>query len=289
MQNYEITTDINPQYLDHFKSQLMHVEASGSEVKFLFDGGGFQDRHESMKILLRRSFHDIPTSKTIRFWIFTGDNRPTQKVNNEPLFSISGQRNLQDFVLPDPYVVAWNDVGVKDYTEYCKSLNQESLSQKPEIIKAVWRGSVAQHVSRENMLRSISRKPDNLTRIFDFQDASTGKDSFVSMSDLKKWAIMLDFPGRGYSARLKYFMHIIRPKIVIERIDWDFATLNLEPGFHFASVPDDFNIINYTAESVISNYGWWIQKSLFAAEEMSKITERSNISKNLVEKVLRYA
>ena len=71
MQNYEITTDINPQYLDHFKSQLMHVEASGSEVKFLFDGGGFQDRHESMKLLLRRSFHDIVNERcpgVVRFW-----------------------------------------------------------------------------------------------------------------------------------------------------------------------------------------------------------------------------
>lgn len=287
MQNFEIQADINPQFLEHFKSQLLQLEVNKSDIKILFNGGGFQDRHELILKLANRSFQDIPSSKTIRFWIFTGDNRPAQSVNGEPLFSISGQRNTQDFIIPDPYVISWNSIGVHDFLQYCDKLKLDSLSQRPTIPKAIWRGSVSQHASRKNMLECLRNRK---SEFIDFENVDSNLDinKFIPMDGLKNWGCLLDFPGQGYSARLKYLMQIIRPKVVIERLDWDFATVNLEPGFHYASAPDDFNVIDYTINNVIKNYEWWLQKSLYAAEEMIKITERTNVSQNFVKKILKY-
>lgn len=39
---YKIEAPINPVFLDHFKSQLLHLEIKNEEVKILYDGGGHQ-------------------------------------------------------------------------------------------------------------------------------------------------------------------------------------------------------------------------------------------------------
>lgn len=278
-----IQADIHPNFMDHFKSQLLFYEVSKSDIRVIFDGGGFQDRHYLMTTLLKRSFLDFPSKKTLRFWIFTGDNRPADSINGLPLFSISGPRHKSNLILPDPYIVKWSQVGVEDYELYCKEITKNSLG-RPENLSVVWRGSSSMHPVRSMIINQFNRINNPL---FDIRDTPPDPDnnSFIQMKDLTKWAILCDMPGRGYSARLKYLLRAHRPVVVFEREEWDAVTMLMEPGIDFVSCPPDVKIFNYTVEKIISQYDNFISRTKRTVDLMSKITDSKNVSTLLVKKI----
>jgi len=279
----EIIADIHPQFLDHFKSQLLFYEVMGSEVKVIYDGGGHQDRHQLMTLLVKRSFEDFPTSRTIRFWVFTGDNRPTNSVNNQPLFSISGPRIHSDYVIPDPYNLKWPQAGVQDFHEYCEKINLESKA-RPLKNSAIWRGLTCQNPIRKIVVDSCA----SLGEPFDLKDTTPDCNSsdFVQMLDLSKHAVLVDMPGQGFSGRLKYLLHAHRPIIVFERIDWDAVTLNLEPGFHYLSCSNDVNVFHYLVKKSIEYNDKYIKASVETVNLIKSLTSKKQVSRLLVKKVL---
>lgn len=278
-----IQADIHPNFMDHFKSQLLFYEVTKSDVSIIFDGGGFQDRHYLMTSLLKRSFLDFPSKKTLRFWVFTGDNRPVDSVNGLPLFSISGPRHKSSLILPDPYIIKWSQVGVEDYESYCKEITKKSL-ERPENLSVVWRGSISMHPVRSMIIEEFKRINNPL---FDIKDTPPDPDnnSFIQMKDLTKWAILCDMPGRGFSARLKYLLRAHRPIIVFEREEWDSITLLMEPGINFILCPPDVKIFNYTVEKILSCYEKYVSMTASTVSLVSKITERRNISSLLVRNI----
>jgi len=279
-----IDVDIPSQYLEHFKTQLLHLEVSNGEVNTLFDGGGYQDRHELMVQLVKRSFSDCASQKSLRFWVFTGDNRPVNSINGEPLFSISGPRLQSDFVIPDPYLLKWSQVGVDDFTAYCKEITDASLAP-PQNRSIVWRGSASMHPVREFIVGESAKLDSSKIDVKDTPPDS-GNDSFISMRDLTKWAILCDMPGRGFSGRLKYLLHAYRPVIVFERHEWDAATMQLEPGVHYVSCPPDTQVFTHTVDKIFSKYEHFISASVSTVRLMSRLTERNYVSSTLVKKIV---
>lgn len=280
----EISVDIHPKFIDHFKSQLMYYEVSGDDIKILFDGGGFQDRHSLMTELVKRSFSDFPSTKSLRFWVFTGDNRPTNKVNGQPLFSISGPRVQSDFVIPDPHIVRWPQVGVEDFVNYCETLRNNSVV-KPLYSSIVWRGSSALHPIREFVTKECSKLNNPEIDIKDVPPETTN-ESFVHMKDLTQWAILCDMPGRGFSGRLKYLLHAYRPTVVFERHEWDAITMLLEPGEDFVLCPPDMQVFSYTVSKILSQYERFLVRSKNTSDLMVKLTERRHVSSLLVKKIV---
>jgi len=282
MNKMQITTNINEKYLDHFKSQLMFFEVKNSDVKIIYDGGGFQDRHELMFDLVKRSFFDCPASKKIRFWVFTGDNRPTDQVNGEPLFSISGPRIKSDFVIPDPHSFKWPQIGVNDYQSYCQEIKNNSLNY-PIKKSAIWRGGISQNPIREFIVNNCNKSKND---IFDLEESNVGEKNFLHMNALSIWACLIDMPGRGFSGRLKYLLHAHRPIIVFEREDWDALTINLEPGIHYISCSADFQIFTYKVNQIINSLDYFLNKSHSTVNLISQISQRNHISSILVKKVI---
>lgn len=278
-----IQADIHPNFMDHFKSQLLFYEVTKSDVSIIFDGGGFQDRHYLMTTLLKRSFLDFPSKKTLRFWVFTGDNRPVDSVNGLPLFSISGPRYRSDLVIPDPYLVKWSQVGVEDYESYSKEITKRSLI-KPEKISVVWRGSSSMHPVRSLIVNECNKINNPLIDVKN-TPPDPENNSFVQMKELTNWAILCDMPGRGFSARLKYLLRAHRPIVVFEREEWDAVTMLMEPGIDFVSCPPDIEIFKYTIEKIISQYDNFIERTRRTVDLISKITDRNNISSLLVKKI----
>lgn len=282
----EIEVNVPPEYLDHFKRELLNVEILKNNVEVKFDGGGYSDRHQLMTSILKRSFEDFPTPRRLNFWIYTGDKRPANSINNSPLYSIAGPRLSHEFIIPDPHSLMWPQINISNFREYCDRIFDESYNNLPKNNSAVWRGTTCQHPSR-SFIHKLYKS--NLDAVLDIEESSVEPtDSFVSMDQLHNWAILLDFPGQGFSGRLKYLMHVVRPKIVFEREIWDFATLHLEPGHHYISCPIDYNILVHETKKILSNYDHYLQASSEAASIMTKITQRKNISHALVSKILRY-
>lgn len=279
----EIVADINPRFMDHFKSQLMQYEVTGSEVKVLYDGGGHQDRHELMTDLVERSFNDIPTPKRLRFWVFTGDNRPVDVVNDEPLFSIAGPRIRSEYVIPDPYVTKWTQAGVDNFESYCEIIRQNSL-KSPTKNAAVWRGLASQNPVRKFIVERCATLKRDIYDVKDTQPDCNDND-FVHMKDLPNWSVLVDMPGQGFSGRLKYLLHAHRPMIVFQRLDWDAVTMLLEPGIHYLSCPPDSQVFEYLVHRTLLTYEETVRSNFQTVQIMKKITCRDHVSQLLVNKV----
>lgn len=282
-----IEADIHPKFMDHFKSQLMLLEVKSEEVNVLYDGGGHQDRHALMLELVKRSFSDLPTSRTLKFWVFTGDNRPVDSVNREPLYTISGPRLSQDFVIPDPYILRWPNSKVEDFRTYVDGMKNLSLN-RPSKQSFVWRGMVLQNPIRKHI---VDKCQETNLSFLDLKDAtidSDNKENFVEMKDLSTWCGTIDFPGQGFSARLKYLLHLNRPAIVFQRLDWDSTTILLEPGIHYFHCPNDFQVMSYLSQQILGNYDNSLRMAFSTSNLVSKITQRKNVSHQLVSKILQY-
>lgn len=277
-----IEAAIKPEYIEHFKRQLLLLEVSKSDVRVLFDGGGRQDRHELMIELFKRSFEDFPSPNTIRFWTFTGDNRPTSAVNGQPLFSISGPRFQSDYVIPDPYVLRWPQAGVGDFHAYCEKIRQTS-QKKPIKLSAVWRGLTSQHAVRKFIVKNC----EALGGMFDLKDTlpDTQRKDFVQMSDLPEWAVLVDMQGHGYSGRLKYLLHAYRPVIAFERLDWDAVTMCLEPGIHYTLCAPDISMFQYNVRKSMDMYDDYVKRSTDTVSLVKSLTSRKNVSHMLVKKI----
>lgn len=283
----EIVANINPKYLDHFKSQLIQYEVNGNSIEVLCDGGGHQDRHQLMTSLVKRSFEDFPSTRKLRFWVFTGDNRPTNSVNDCPLFSISGPRINSDFVIPDPYTLMWRQAGVDEFKTYCDTITHMSKFS-PIKKSAVWRGLTSQNPVRKFIVDGCNSLKSEVLDLRDTQPDLNGP-SFIEMKDLAQWSVFIDMPGHGFSGRLKYLLHAYRPVIVFERLDWDAVTINLEPGIHYVNCPPDFNVLNYRVNEILANYENYVERYNGTVELIRSLTERKNVSLMLVKKVSMYS
>ena len=216
---------------DHFLSQLMLIEIQNRKVSILYDGGGFSDRNKIMKSVISTAAGEGLILPAKRFYLFTGDNRPGGIEFDHVYFSIAGPRILQNFILPDPYSFSWNDAGVKSYDEAKKQMNDISKKyENNQINKVFWRGNHKQHYSREKFIEYV-RGND----IFNVEESNHGQSNFIHMSEVGMFSTLVDFPGQGYSGRLKYLIHANRPIVVHPREEWDLLSMILEPDIHYIS------------------------------------------------------
>lgn len=269
----------------HFVSQLLLIEINDKEIKVLFDGGGFSDRHKTLLKSLNHASSIRKSSSIKRFFVFTGDDLPLGIITPWILFSTVGRREDKEIVLPDPYSFEWNDIGISDFESYRNEMIKFSnlcVSENRVIKQAYWRGSVAQHESRQLFLNLVKDHA-----LFDVQNA-TNAENFREMKFVGEHAVLVDFPGRGYSARLKHILFSGRPVVVYPRVSWDWVTLNLEPNIHFyltqMSHVDAANAcINLINDSSFGNFfvrncldkSNLIEKNVLIAET-AKIIERAD-------------
>jgi hypothetical protein len=214
----------------HFMSQLLLIELRDNNIKVLYDGGGWNDRHKILLSVLNVAAENCKSSSCKRFFIFTGDDLPLNVYTPWRLLSITGRREDKEIVLPDPNSFAWNEIGIHDFESYRKEMIEFSNScmiNNKVINKTYWRGAIDQHDSRR-LFHNLVKNHD----LFDVQEASS-TENFRQMKHVGEYSVLVDFPGRGYSGRLKHLIFSGRPVVVYPRVAWDWVTLNLEPNVHF--------------------------------------------------------
>jgi hypothetical protein len=219
------------EHKQHFLSQLMLFEVTRSGVQVLYDGGGFSDRHETMKNAVNKLFDAKLLNLGKKFYIFTGDNRPGLIEFDHAYFSTAGPRVSQHLIVPDPYNFSWKYIGANSYDEFRVQIfeNSKKYEESDSIInQAFWRGSLEEHPVRKDLFEAVSNE-----QLFNVSEARQGDSSFESLTECGKYSTLIDLPGRGYSARLKYLIASARPVIVFPRETWDWASFKLEPGIHY--------------------------------------------------------
>ena len=231
----EYTRDINfggyweESWKSHFKSQLLLFEIKGTCSKILYDGGGWGHRHAIMKSVVREAVYRRPSSKTRRFYLFTGDQLPMGVGTEWRLLSTTGTKKDLDAVIPDAYSFAWPEIGIADFMQYNPEMVQYSdkVAKEGRVTnKAFWRGSLGQHQARKQFHDFV-----NSSSKFEVSDNTA--TSFKEMKEIGDYSVLVDLPGQGYSARLKHILLSGRPVIVYPRSHWDWVTLRIEPGIHY--------------------------------------------------------
>jgi len=140
-------------------------------------------------------------------------------------------RGELDNLVPDYTFYDWGGVG--DYEEITKSIRENGLL-KAELKKAAWIGNLHAHVNRKK-LYDIGKSNTKLCDIMASHDFRfVEKSPFISMPDLvKKYAVLIDIEGFGYSGRVKHLMHSRRPLILIDRPFKEYYYEFLKPWVHY--------------------------------------------------------
>ena len=218
-----------PEWIDHFKQQLLFFEVSGPHAQVLYNGGGWQTRHEIMIKSIKEAVERKPVSYKKRFYLFTGDQLPQNLESEWRILSTVGGRSDFDSIVPDAYSFSWPEIGVTNFSDHNDAMfkkSQELLAQNRVLNKAYWRGSLNQNPSRREFFNQVKGNEH-----FDVLDVSM--TNFKSMQDVGEYSVLIDLPGQGYSARLKHLVLSGRPVIVYPRDQWDWVSVQLEPGIHY--------------------------------------------------------
>jgi len=171
----------------------------------------------------------------------------------------------------------WPEVGIDDYMKTVHQISEEGL--KPfEVNKVGWIGNAGNIPVRDMMCGIGSRN----THLFDiismkwygFKCGDPSKLSstvFLSMPELaKKYSILIDAEGGGYSARTKFLLWSHRPLILIDRPHKEYFYEFLREWEHYIPVKRDLSDLVEKAQWCIDNY----DKALQIAENAYQFSQK---------------
>jgi hypothetical protein len=171
---------------------------------------------------------------------------------------------------------AWPEIGIDDYMKTVGQISEEGL--KPfEVNKVGWIGNAGNIPVRDMMCEIGSRN----THLFDiinmkyygFKDGDPSRWSatvFLSIPELaKKYSILIDAEGGGYSARTKFLLWSHRPLILIDRPHKEYFYEFLEEWKHYIPVKRDLTDLVEKAQWCVDNY----DKALQIAENAYQFSQ----------------
>lgn len=230
-----------------------HFAICKKNGKILYhDFGGFETRNISTLwcIIQADQLYKWPDFSKID--IFTHDYQRT----NELTYSTNDYSTM----IPDFNFCNWKEVGLHDY-EICTH-EIDTLGKMPfEVNKVGWIGNIDTNIRRKKLF--------DLGKKHDFLDIMSinwkSKQNYISMQDLvKKYSILLDIEGYGYSGRLKYLLWSHRPILLVDRPHKEFFYEHLVPWEHYIPVKRDL-------EDLIEKTKWCLDHY----EKAKEIAERA--------------
>jgi hypothetical protein len=154
------------------------------------------------------TFGDRPTYR----WIYALHKNAfsTTEFNHKPT------RVFSPF--PCPYFDGWPEIGLNNSDELIRYFSTYTTS--PESNKIFWIGA-NMHESR-SLLKKLSEENPEIFDVCVMEWKRGGpklisKTRFVSLQDHIKYKYLIDCPGIGYSARLKWLIATGRPTFVVDR------------------------------------------------------------------------
>ena len=222
---------------------MLCVRKTNGQLEFQ-SRGGYENRHPSTEWCIRRAdeVYHWPDFEPVAIC--------TEDVQHHK-YAYTG-----DFAVPDFNFHCWKEVGLTDYVEVTTQMSESGLSP-PEVDKVGWIGAMTHH-NRRRMIEIGKTRTD----LFDFVDMNwirndptrlTGT-TYISMPDLaKKYSILLDIEGNGYSGRLKYLLWSRRPVIMVDRPHREFFFAHMKPWVHYVPVKRDLTDLVENTEWIKRN------------------------------------
>jgi hypothetical protein len=178
--------------------------------------------------------------------IFYGDKPPSDAdAVREWIFcsTIQAGASARWLPFPCPYALRWPQIGVPDAEELLETmLTDERQWESPNVF---WIGT-DQHPSRRALADLAKAHPGALdVTLMEWRragpNALVSKSRQVSLPDHRLFKYLVDCPGRGYSARLKWLLASGRPVFVVDRDVIEPWHGEMEPWVHFVPVAADLS------------------------------------------------
>jgi hypothetical protein len=217
-------------------------------MKFKF----FTLEKKNGKLIFKQSGIDraVPT-----MWCIEESNKKYNWPDFKPMkiYTSDYEKNINDYTyskknstyrtVPDFIFKNWSWVGIPEYDIFVKEIYAAGLT-KPKLDKAGWMGS-ENHIVRTNMYNiGLQNKHDLEVKFMLWKNKPTHREpsDYISFPDLvKKYSILIDVEGNGYSGRLKHLLWSNRPVILIDRLHKEFFYDNLKPWEHYIPVKRDLS------------------------------------------------
>jgi len=218
------------------------VEKTNGKFKFV-SNGGFQTRNSSTIWCIEQAdaIYKWPDFKKIK--IVTNDGYCKERE-----FAFSTEK-IGDFstTVPDFNFRHWNEANIQDYETVTKEI-YDAGSNSFEIDKVGWIGSLKTNPSRVYLHELGKIFPQEL-------DIMTNEQPYISLPDLvKRYSILIDVEGYGYSGRLKYLLFSQRPLLLVERPHKEWFFEHLKPWVHYIPVQRDLSDLLLRVKWVKENY-----------------------------------
>lgn len=161
-------------------------------------------------------------------------------------------------LVPDFNFHAWPQVGINDYTTFFTEIDHAGL-QPYELNKVGWIGNTNTHYTRKRALE-IGGQHRELFDIFDMSWSASGNvflnsTNYISTPDLaRKYAILIDIEGNGYSGRLKHLLWSHRPVLLVDRPHKEFFFEQLKEWEHYIPVKRDLSDLVEKTQWCIDHY-----------------------------------
>lgn len=175
--------------------------------------------------------------------------------NND--YTYSKQNNYNNLI-PDFNFHSWPQVGISDYEQTVEEINNAGLYNY-EINKVGWIGTIKNHRIREKLLE-IGINNKELFDIFNMywiksQNIRLDSSQYISIPELvKKYSILIDIEGNGYSGRLKYLLWSHRPLLIVDRPHKEYFFEFLKEWEHYIPVKRDLSDLIEKTKWCLDNY-----------------------------------
>jgi hypothetical protein len=175
--------------------------------------------------------------------------------NHEYSYSKDGSH---DKLVPEWNFHAWPQIGIDDYT---RTVDQIILagSEPYEINKVGWIGETG--LPARTRLLDLGNKNKDVLDIVSMswlrQEGQTrlNATSYISIPELvKRYSILIDIEGCGFSARLKYLLWSRRPLIIVDRPYTEFFFKHLIPWTHYIPVKRDLSDLIEKTKWILEHY-----------------------------------
>jgi len=177
--------------------------------------------------------------------------------NNNNDYTYSKKDNYNNLV-PDFNFHGWPQVGIFDYETFTQEIDTAGLNNF-EINKVGWIGNTNTNHMRKKLLE-IGNNNKNLFDIIDMywiqsNNIQFNSSFFISTPELvKKYAILIDIEGNGYSGRLKHLLWSHRPLLLVDRPHKEFFFEFLKEWEHYIPVKRDLSDLIEKTNWCLTNY-----------------------------------
>jgi hypothetical protein len=232
--------------MKEFNYCIFQVENSIMKIK---EKDQFQCRGDNAIAMMKKVVEMVPEkfegrTGYISFW----DSPPAGRHPGEfeLMFASTvriGEPN-QFLPFPCPYSHGWPQVGIPDGRELLRDLMDYKGSWRNKT--AFWIGADT-HPTRRKLVEISGRNPNAIdASLMEWdRDAEAmrqeSKSRYISMWDHRHYKYLIDCPGSGYSARLRWLLASGRPVFIVERQVVEHWHLDLKPWVHFVPIRSDLS------------------------------------------------